>query len=60
MYQNVVTPTAPTAVAKPSSLSSRADAVALVSEFDVNGLKVLVTRHALGKPNHMCQYSRKG
>jgi hypothetical protein len=48
------------AVATPSSLSSRADAVAVVSEFDVNRLKILVTLHALGKSNHMCQYSRKG
>jgi zinc protease len=34
----------PVAIAKPSSLSSPADAAALVTEFDVNGLKVLVKR----------------
>ncbi len=34
----------PVAIAKPSSLSSLADAAALVTEFDVNGLKVLVKR----------------
>lgn len=34
----------PVAVAKPSSLSSLSDAAALVTEFDVNGLKVLVKR----------------
>jgi zinc protease len=34
----------PTAAAKPSALTSPADAAALVSEFDVNGLKVLVKR----------------
>jgi len=34
----------PAAIAKPSSLSSLADAAALVTEFDVNGLKVLVKR----------------
>jgi zinc protease len=34
----------PVAIAKPSSLSSPADAAALVTDFDVNGLKVLVKR----------------
>jgi predicted Zn-dependent peptidase len=32
------------AIAKPSSLPSPADAAALVTEFDVNGLKVLIKR----------------